>query len=100
MRTWYSIMLIAHSQGAQVLMIKNDPEKRWVNGSIGKIHSIAEKKIKVFNVPEYGSNEVADFAISLSMSFLKNLNLFYNIYIIYLFRNNVFSSKIKDCYIL
>jgi len=29
-------------------MIKNDPEKRWVNGSIGKIHSIAEKKIKVF----------------------------------------------------
>ena len=35
-------------QGAQVLMIKNDPEKRWVNGSIGKIHSIAEKKIKVF----------------------------------------------------
>jgi len=35
-------------QGAQVLMIKNDSEKRWVNGSIGKIHSIAEKKIKVF----------------------------------------------------
>ena len=28
-------------------MIKNDPEKRWVNGSIGTIHDIAEKKIKV-----------------------------------------------------
>ena len=35
-------------KGAQVLMIKNDPEKRWVNGSIGKIYSIAEKIIKVF----------------------------------------------------
>ena len=34
-------------KGAQVIMIKNDPEKRWVNGSIGTIHEIAEKKIKV-----------------------------------------------------
>ena len=34
-------------KGAQVIMIKNDPEKRWVNGSIGTIHDIAEKKIKV-----------------------------------------------------
>jgi len=37
-------MTLRLKQGAQVLMIKNDPEKRWVNGSIGKIHSIAEKK--------------------------------------------------------
>ena len=36
-----------------------------------------KKGIKVFNVPEYGSNEVADFAISMTMSFLKNLNTFY-----------------------
>ena len=34
-------------KGAQVIMIKHDPEKRWVNGSIGTIHDIAEKKIKV-----------------------------------------------------
>ena len=34
-------------KGAQVIMIKNDPEKRWVNGSIGTIHEIAQKKIKV-----------------------------------------------------
>ena len=34
-------------KGAQVIMIKNDTEKRWVNGSIGTIHDIAEKKIKV-----------------------------------------------------
>jgi hypothetical protein len=34
-------------KGAYVIMIKNDPEKRWVNGSIGIIHDIAQKKIKV-----------------------------------------------------
>ena len=34
-------------KGAQVIMIKNDPEKRWVNGSIGIIHDSAQKKIKV-----------------------------------------------------
>ena len=34
-------------KGAQVIMIKNDPEKRWVNGSIGIIHDIGQKKIKV-----------------------------------------------------
>ncbi len=40
--------------------------------------NIAKKKgIKVFNVPEYGSNEVADVAIGMTMSFLKNLNSFY-----------------------
>ncbi len=27
--------------GAQVMMLNNDPEKRWVNGSLGKIKSIA-----------------------------------------------------------
>ena len=34
-------------KGAQVIMIKNDPEKRWVNVSIVIIHDIAQKKIKV-----------------------------------------------------
>jgi len=34
-------------KGAQVIMIKNDSEKRWVNGSIGTIHDIAQKMIKV-----------------------------------------------------
>ena len=41
------------------------------------IKTAKKKGIKVFNVPEYGSNEVADFAISMTMSFLKNLNTFY-----------------------
>ena len=34
-------------KGAQVIMIKNDPDERWVKGSIGTIREIAQKKIKV-----------------------------------------------------
>ena len=41
--------------GAQVMMINNDSEKRWVNGSIGSIQSVGTKvkegnRIKVLNV--------------------------------------------------
>jgi ATP-dependent DNA helicase PIF1 len=32
-------------RGAQVMMIKNDPEKRWVNGSLGKVSALHEKKV-------------------------------------------------------
>ena len=32
---------------AQVMMIKNDPERRWVNGTIGFIHKLQEDKIFV-----------------------------------------------------
>lgn len=34
-------------EGAQVLMIKNDPEKRWVNGSIGEVVELRENLVKV-----------------------------------------------------
>lgn len=33
--------------GAQVVFVRNDPEKRWVNGTIGKIHSISENSLEV-----------------------------------------------------
>jgi len=33
--------------GAQIMMLKNDSGKRWVNGSIGKIEELYEDKIKV-----------------------------------------------------
>ena len=33
--------------GAQVMLLKNDKDKRWVNGSIGKIISLGEKVIVV-----------------------------------------------------
>ncbi len=34
-------------QGAQVMFVKNDPDKRWVNGTLGKILELSEKGIKV-----------------------------------------------------
>lgn len=33
--------------GAQIIFIKNDGSKKWVNGTIAKIHSIHEEKIEV-----------------------------------------------------
>jgi len=34
-------------KGAQVLMIRNDPEKRWVNGSIGEVVDLDEDSVEV-----------------------------------------------------
>jgi hypothetical protein len=34
-------------RGAQVMLIKNDPEKRWVNGTLGRISVLNEKKVRV-----------------------------------------------------
>ena len=34
-------------EGAQIMMLKNDSGKRWVNGSIGKVVKLSEDKIKV-----------------------------------------------------
>ncbi len=34
-------------KGAQVMLIKNDKEKRWVNGSIGIIQSLSDDEIRV-----------------------------------------------------
>lgn len=34
-------------KGAQVMLLKNDPLKRWVNGSVGYIHSLSKGEIKV-----------------------------------------------------
>lgn len=33
--------------GAQVLMVKNDPDKRWVNGSVGKVVELTSDGVKV-----------------------------------------------------
>lgn len=33
--------------GAQVVFVRNDPEKRWVNGTIGKVHSISDNSLEV-----------------------------------------------------
>jgi ATP-dependent DNA helicase PIF1 len=34
-------------KGAQVMLLKNDPEKRWVNGTIGVVESLSKEEIKV-----------------------------------------------------
>lgn len=34
-------------RGAQVMLIRNDPEKRWVNGTLGRVSSLSEKKVSV-----------------------------------------------------
>ena len=33
--------------GAQIMMLKNDPKKRWVNGTIGTVDSVTAKTINV-----------------------------------------------------
>jgi len=33
--------------GAQVMMVKNDPNKRWVNGSLGVVHTLSDDEITV-----------------------------------------------------
>ncbi len=39
--------LLILKEGAQVMMLKNDKEKRWVNGSLGKIVELDKEKIVV-----------------------------------------------------
>lgn len=34
-------------QGAQIMMVKNDPNKQWVNGSLGVIQKLSQDSIKV-----------------------------------------------------
>lgn len=34
-------------RGAQVMLIRNDPEKRWVNGTLGKVSGLSDKKVSV-----------------------------------------------------
>lgn len=34
-------------KGAQVMLLKNDPEKRWVNGTVGVIEDLSQFEIKV-----------------------------------------------------
>jgi ATP-dependent DNA helicase PIF1 len=34
-------------RGAQVMLIKNDPAKRWVNGTLGRLRTVSEQKVSV-----------------------------------------------------
>jgi len=47
-------------EGAQVMMLVNDKEEKWVNGTIGKITGLSENKITVeINGIRYGVNKHA-----------------------------------------
>ena len=37
-------LALAYKQGAQVMMVNNDPEGRWVNGDMGRIESVLRKE--------------------------------------------------------
>jgi len=46
--------------GAQVMFIKNDPEKKFVNGTIGKIVDISQDHIKVVVKDKFEENQYID----------------------------------------
>ena len=48
--------------GAQVMFIKNDPEKQFVNGTIGKISNLENDRITVTIEEEYGQSKRIEVA--------------------------------------
>jgi ATP-dependent DNA helicase PIF1 len=48
--------------GAQVMFVKNDPQKQFVNGSIGKVMELTADSIKVALQNEDGSTKLIDVA--------------------------------------
>ncbi|MBM4256533.1 MAG: AAA family ATPase [Deltaproteobacteria bacterium] len=39
--------LLELKRGARVMLLKNDPEKRWVNGTLARVFALDEKKVRV-----------------------------------------------------
>jgi ATP-dependent DNA helicase PIF1 len=55
-------------KGAQVMLLKNDPEKRWVNGTVGVVESLSQTEIKVringeivYSIPKATWNKIRYF---------------------------------------
>lgn len=52
-------------KGAQIMLMKNDKEKRWVNGTLGYVDSLTDKEIKVnvdgiiYPVPQETWNKIS-----------------------------------------
>ncbi len=46
--------------GAQVMFVKNDPDKRFVNGTIGRITTLSEQEIKVLIEEKNGDEKIID----------------------------------------
>jgi len=47
-------------QDAQVMFVKNDPDKRFVNGTIGKIDSLTPEQVKVAIIDEDGKRQLIE----------------------------------------
>ncbi len=56
-RLFPSDPILMLKQGAQIMFVKNDPQKRFVNGSIGIIEQIDTKKIIVTVPDDKGENQ-------------------------------------------
>ena len=50
--------LLQFKKGAQVMLLNNDPKKRWVNGSVGRIMNIENKKEYCVQVQLYPENKM------------------------------------------
>jgi len=46
-RTFPTDMALKLKEGAQVMFVKNDPDRQYVNGTLGKVHELTPDKIKV-----------------------------------------------------
>jgi hypothetical protein len=44
---WPTEAVLRLKVGAQVMMVRNDPDKRWVNGSIGRISGLDSDRVEV-----------------------------------------------------
>ncbi|MEM6319284.1 MAG: AAA family ATPase, partial [Bacteroidota bacterium] len=58
-RLYPTELALSLKEGAQVMFIKNDPERRFVNGTIGKIIELSPEGIKVL-VQEGGKERIID----------------------------------------
>jgi len=56
--------ILRFKKGAQVILLKNDKQKRWVNGSLGYVESLSENEIKVnvdgfvYSIPQETWNKI------------------------------------------
>lgn len=55
-RTFPTDLALKLKEGAQVMFVKNDPDRQYVNGTLGKIHELTPDKIKVA-IEEDGKEE-------------------------------------------
>lgn len=61
--------LLELKRGAQVMLIRNDPMKRWVNGSIGRVSTVTDEKVCV---------EIEGTSYELEPETWKNIRYRYN----------------------